>query len=345
MKKNNREAARMAGYISEFLHDYAPQFLTSSKHTLKSYRDALTLYIVFLDEKGITHGSLGRSCFERASIEEWIAWLKDARQCSPETCNIRLGSLRAFLEFVGNKDVGLIYLYQEAKLIKRQKCRKKKVEGLTREAVAAILAEPDPSTRTGKRDLVFLMLLYATAARLDEVLSIRLSHLYLDAAKPYVNLHGKGGKIRTAYLLPRAVEHIRIYLKAFHEPEANPEVHLFYSRVGGKYVKLTEPALDKRIKMYAADAHKKCPEVPLNTHAHQFRHAKATHWLEDGMNIIQISFLLGHASLDTTMRYLDITTDDKRKALATLEGEKEKNVTKKWKDGNGSLADFCGLKH
>lgn len=65
---------------------------------------------------------------------------------------------------------------------------------------------------------------------------------------------------------------------------------------------------------------------------HQFRHAKATHWLEDGMNIIQISFLLGHVSLDTTMRYLDITTDDKRKALATLENEKEKNVTKKWKD-------------
>ena len=120
-------------------------------------------------------------------------------------------------------------------------------------------------------------------------------------------------------------------------------MYLFYSRVGGKYVKLTEPALDKRIKMYAADAHKKCPEVPLNTHAHQFRHAKATHWLEDGMNIIQISFLLGHASLDTTMRYLDITTDDKRKALATLEGEKEKNVTKKWKDGNGSLADYGGI--
>lgn len=35
------------------------------------------------------------------------------------------------------------------------------------------------------------------------------------------------------------------------------------------------------------------------------------------MNIIQISFLLGHAGLDTTMRYLDITTGDKRKALAT----------------------------
>lgn len=344
MKKNSRESARMAGYVSEFLHDYAPQFLTSSEHTLKSYRDALALYIAFLEWKGITHDSLGRICFERNCVEEWIIWLKDVRHCSPESCNIRLSSLRAFLEFMGSKEIGLLYLYQEAKLIKRQKCRKRKVEGLTREAVAAILAEPDTSTRTGKRDLVFLTLLYATAARLDEILSIRLSHLYLDAARPYVNLYGKGSKVRTAYLLPRVVEHIRVYLKAFHELAPDPEAYLFYSRVGGKYIKLTEPALDKRIKIYAADAHKKCPEVPLGTHAHQFRHAKATHWLEDGMNIIQISFLLGHASLDTTMRYLDITTEDKRNALATLEGEEEKNVTKKWKDGRGSLADFCGLK-
>lgn len=73
------EAARMAGYISEFLQEYAPQFLTSSEYTLKSYQDALTLYIVFLVEKGITHDSLGRICFERNFIEEWIIWLKDVR--------------------------------------------------------------------------------------------------------------------------------------------------------------------------------------------------------------------------------------------------------------------------
>lgn len=49
------------------------------------------------------------------------------------------------------------------------------------------------------------------------------------------------------------------------------------------------------------------------------RHAKASHWLEDGMNIVQISFLLGHEQLQTTMAYLDITTDEKAKGLATLE--------------------------
>lgn len=77
--------------------------------------------------------------------------------------------------------------------------------------------------------------------------------------------------------------------------------------------------------------HIKFVDVPLDLHAHQIRHAKASHWLEDGMNIIQISFLLGHANLQTTMVYLDITTEQESKALATLECENEQSIPKKWK--------------
>lgn len=79
---------------------------------------------------------------------------------------------------------------------------------------------------------------------------------------------------------------------------------------------------------------------PLDAHAHQFRHAKASHWLEDGINVVQVSFLLGHEQLETTMRYLDITTEDKIKALATLEDETQKTIPKKWKNKNGTLTDF-----
>ena len=60
--------------------------------------------------------------------------------------------------------------------------------------------------------------------------------------------------------------------------------------------------------------------------------------------IVQISFLLGHEQLETTMIYLDITTEDEREALSTLEYEKDKNVSKKWKNMDGSLVDFCGIK-
>lgn len=163
-----------------------------------------------------------------------------------------------------------------------------------------MLSAPDLSTRTGKRDVVFLTVLYATAGRLDEIRSIKISHIHLDEPKPYIILLGKGGKMRTAYLLPRAVANIRIYLKEFHGEKPEPEAYLFYSRVGGRKTKLSEPALDKRIKLCAKIAHEKCPEVPLGAHAHQFRHAKASHWLEDGISIVQISFLLGHEQLETT---------------------------------------------
>ena len=97
------------------------------------------------------------------------------------------------------------------------------------------------------------------------------------------------------------------------------------------------------LKKYAKKAHTECTDVPLELHAHQLRHAKASHWLEDGMNIVQISFLLGHEHIQTTMVYLDITTEDEAKALATLEGDNESKTEKKWKKSDGSLRAFCGL--
>lgn len=62
------------------------------------------------------------------------------------------------------------------------------------------------------------------------------------------------------------------------------------------------------------------------------------------MNIVQISFLLGHVNLHTTMVYLDITTEQEAKALATLEDENKKDLPKKWKSQANTLAAFLGVK-
>lgn len=43
--------------------------------------------------------------------------------------------------------------------------------------------------------------------------------------------------------------------------------------------------------------HRVYTDIPIDLHAHQIRHVKVLHWLENGMNIVQISFLLGHANL------------------------------------------------
>ncbi|NBI18863.1 integrase [Neglecta sp. X4] len=343
MKKTN-DAVKLSRYMSEFIYDYAPNFLTYSHHTVKAYVDTLTLYVTFLEKEGVAPNDFTRKHFERGYIERWLLWLSKDRNCCPDTCNVRLGSLRVFLEYLGTRDVALLYLYQEAKMIKRLKCVKKKAHGLTREAVTAIMNEPDLKTKTGRRDLTLLMLLYGTAARLGEILSLRVENLHLNAQKPYVNLYGKGGKMRTAYLLPRITSNLMGYLQEFHGREPYPDAYLFYSRVGEDRGMLTETAIDKRIKKYAKSAHEKCLDVPVNTHAHQFRHAKASHWLEDGINVAQVSFLLGHESLETTMKYLDITSEDKIDALVTLESEKGRNIPKKWKTTDGTLLDFIGLR-
>jgi site-specific recombinase XerD len=345
MKKATNESVIIARHINAFLNEYVPSQKSRSSHTLKSYQYALALYIGFLEtEKGISAESLCGGCFSRTIIEEWLLWLMEQRSCSPETCNNRLASIRAFLKYLGSREILLLYLSEEATRIPRKKEVRKKVKGMSKKAVQVLLSIPDLSTKAGRRDLSLMIIIYSTAARMDEILSLKTKQLHLDAEKPNVTIIGKGSKIRTLYLLPKAVAHLKKYMKEFHGDTQNPEAYVFYSRNTGLHGKMSQTAVNKQLKKHARVAHEICDEVPLNLHAHQLRHAKASHWLDDGMNIIQISFLLGHEQLQTTMVYLDITIEQELKALATLEDDNDKKVSKKWKNVRGGLAEFCGVK-
>lgn len=345
MSKTNAASLELSRAVSEFLTEYAPLHLTNSEHTLHSYEAALTLYIGYLEEKrNIKPGGFSPKCFEQAVIEEWMNWLSVERNCSPQTCNVRLSSLRKFIKYLSSRNLKYLYLYDEALRVPLRKKRKKKVCGLTREVIKVLLEEPDTTHKTGIRDLALMVVLYATAARIDEILSVKIGDLHLDVEKPYVIIRGKGEKIRTLYLLPKAVAHIKLYIKVFHGSKPLSDAYLFYSRNKGVREKLSQSAVRKMIKKYAISAHVRCEDVPLDLHTHQFRHAKASHWLEDGMNIAQISFLLGHSQLETTMIYLDITMEQEAAALATLEDESDRNAVPKWNPDTDSLSAICGLK-
>ena len=345
MKKATDESVLIARHIHTFLNEYVPSQKSHSDHTLKSYQHALALYIGFLEtEKKISPESLFGGCFCRKIIEEWLQWLMEQRGCSPETCNNRLASLRAFLKYLGSNEISMLYLSEDATRIPRKKEVRKKIKGMSKKAIQVLLSVPDLSTKTGRRDLALMIAIYSTAVRMDEILSLKTEQLYLNAEKPNVSIIGKGKKIRTLYLLPKAVAHLKKYLKEFHGDDPNPDAYVFYSRNTGPHGKMSQTAVNKQLKKHAKAAHEKCDEVSLDIHAHQLRHAKASHWLEDGMNIVQISFLLGHEQLQTTMVYLDITIEQELKALATLEDEHDKKVSRKWKNPKDTLAGFCGVK-
>lgn len=345
MKKVTGEAHQLAKYIHDWICVHATSIRANSPHTVRGYTVSLSLFVNFLEkEKKINPSSLAGECFSREYIEEWILWLKNKRKSSGETCNIRLAAIRTFLKYLAGKNITYLALYQSATLIPKQRVVRKKVTGMCKEAVKVLMSIPDVSTKTGQRDLVLLIVLYCTAARIDEILSMKINQLHLDANKPHITVIGKGRKIRTLYLLPKAVTHLRKYLKDFHTAESNPDAYVFYSRNKGILGKMTPESVNQQLKKYAAIAHGICSDVPVDLHAHQIRHAKASHWLEDGMNIVQISFLLGHANLQTTMMYLDITTEQESKALVTLEDEDKQNIPKKWKTKSDSLAAFLGVK-
>jgi len=344
MVKMNSQAVAIPKYISTFLNDYAPAHLTGSEHTMRSYETALILFIGFLECRGIKCSELSCKLFEHQIIEDWLKWLSESRKCSPETCNNRLAALRAFIRYLSSRDVSYLYLLNDSKTVPTRKTVKRKVCGLTKNTVKVLLSLPDATKKVGIRDVTLMVVLYGTAARLDEILSLKIKDLHMDGAKPYITVTGKGGKSRAIYLLPKAVDHLNNYLCAFFGDTMSPDVYVFFSRNKGVSGKLSQAAVHKMLKKYAADAHEMDSDVPLDLHAHQFRHARASHWLEEGINIVQISRLLGHVQLETTMVYLDITTEQEALALATLEDEKAKNAVPKWNPEKDTLSSLCGLR-
>ena len=101
---------------------------------------------------------------------------------------------------MGSRDVSLLVLCHEAAGIPRMKCVRKQVRGMSREAAQALMEAPDASKRTGRRDMALIILLYSTAARLDEVLGMKNGQLHLAAEKPYATITGKNCMIFTQIL-------------------------------------------------------------------------------------------------------------------------------------------------
>ena len=332
-KKNNEcDAIAIARLTFDWINTYIPTLRTNSPHTVKAYKTSVNLYVRYLEDKGITDETFNAECFSVSFLNDFLIWLKQERNCGNKTCNNRLAAIKCLLKYIGTRNATQKVFYLEAAASVKQLIEPKpKVQAMTKEAVKAILAIPDPSGKIGLRDIAIMAFEYGTATRIDEVLSLKISNLKLNADVPYATILGKGNKIRTAYLMTGLVDILKKYIKLFHGAKPEPADYLFYSSWHGQKSKLSQEAIRKRLKIYASKAHAICSDVPLDMHSHQWRHAKACHWLEDGLNIVEISRLLGHENIESTMTYQHITTEQQIKALATLEDEATSTISKKWK--------------
>ncbi|MBR1500579.1 MAG: tyrosine-type recombinase/integrase [Bacteroidales bacterium] len=330
-----RESAAMLNsrtlfsYVYEWVHEYLPNYRSGSGHTVRSYAKTVNLFMFFLKGKGATVSTLSASNFSPDTIREWLQWLKDVRGNSGTTINTRLAIIKSLLHYFAIRDASLVHLWTESQIVEKVDAVPKDVTGITMDALAALLEAIDDSTRIGLRDYVIVILLYGLGARIDECLSLKMSDIVLGE-KGKVTLHGKGSKVRTLSIPCAVTEALEQYVSVFHGKRPDPGRLLFYSPVHGLFGKLSQECIRKRLRMYAEKAHSKCEDVPLDLAAHRLRHTRANQWRREGFNIAEIQSLLGHSSIETTMKYQKVTEEEKRSALERFGVETEADVKQRW---------------
>jgi site-specific recombinase XerD len=176
----------------------------------------------------------------------------------------------------------------------------------------AILAAPDVTTWSGRRDHVLLATLYNTGARVSEAVTLDVAHIHLDR-QPHVNLHGKGRKERSVPLWRSTARTLAAWVRERGAPSDAP---LFPNRSGDR---LTRSGVARRLALTVTAATTACPSLRnQKISPHTIRHTTAMHLLEAGNDISLIALWLGHESPSTTHAYLEANIALKERVLARV---------------------------
>lgn len=342
MDKSRGSGQELWKYIRNYLTVYLPRIRGLSPRTVESYRESISVYCLFLKEAGRVDFS--KASFDhvtRDSVMKFVQSLR-SRGCAASTCNLRLSSLKSFLKYCADEDIGLYSVYQQVRRVPLMKVTRMPVQYMSETAVKALLAQPDPKTAKGMRNRMIMILLYDAGVRVQELVDLKVSDLQLQAKNPFIIVTGKGSKTRSVPLMDKTVTHLREYLRRFHSrSDDGTGEPLLYSTRSGALQKLSTDAVGVMLKNYARSARKTCSEVPERVHPHLFRHTRAMDLYRAGMPLSYVAEFLGHVNVNTTDIYASADVEMLRKALEKADPELAKEIPL-WKDEE-SLKKLCGL--
>ena len=246
-------------------------------------------------------------------IVEFLTWIETQRACSVSTRNQRLAAIHAFFRYLQLEEPVHLFLCQQILAIPMKRSASKAIDYLTLDAMKAILEAPDTTCLTGRRDLVLLSLMYDTGARVQEIADLTMTDVRLENP-PTVKVTGKGNKSRLVPLMSPTAKLLDQYMSEHNlKSIAHGSYPLFQNR---SHTKLTRAGITYILKKYVEEARSIHPElIPKVVSPHSFRHSKAMHLLQSGVNLVYIRDLLGHVSIKTTEVYARADSMMKRKAL------------------------------
>ncbi len=339
-------------WFFQYSYDYLHKYLSGkgmSEHTKRSYADALTLFRRYAFEKhslGVDDLQFEHMTFD--FLVGFMHWLKEnnGKNRSASTINHRISSVKNYIKFAMSKDVSVASIWLSLAAVPRFKEVKFQKEIFSEETLAAILESPNRKTRKGIRDLNLLILLYDTACRVDEILSLNKYDIRLSGQHPQILVKGKGRKERAIPLMERTVEHLKRYIKLFHSHSSPDTDLLFYTVIKNQTGKISQDTVSRLIHEYSTIAAQTCQDMPKNVYSHMFRRTRATHLYQKGYDIYLISRFLGHESIETTKEYLAPSMEQLKEMIE--KGIPEKIAVHKedssYIDYERRRAQLCGIR-
>ncbi|GAA4138783.1 tyrosine recombinase XerC [Actinomadura keratinilytica] len=264
-----------------------------SPHTLRAYLGDIEDLCRYATEVGVP----GLEALDVAVLRAWLAGQHAAGR-SRATLARRTAAARTFTAYLFRR--GLIS-DDPGLLLGTPKRLRDLPTVLAQDQAARLLDGMDAEGPLGLRDRAVLEVLYATGVRVSELCGLDVDDL--DAERQTVRVLGKGGKERTVPMGDPAARAVQDWLR-YGRPELATERSgpaLFLGARGGRL----HPSSARRI-VHARIA--EAGDMP-DLSPHGLRHTAATHLLEGGADLRSVQEMLGHASLQTTQIYTQVSIE------------------------------------
>ena len=299
-------ASSLQTYFTTFAHSQRDL----SSHTIGSYRDTWRMLLKYLSVKlGVSVDGLDFDAVTATNITGFLDYLEHERGNSAKTRNVRLTAIRAVLNRALPDHPEHAATITQVLAIPPKRTTRPVVEFLTPDEVVALLAAPDQSSRTGRRDHALLVMTVQTGLRISEVCALVVDDVHLGTG-PHVTCTGKGRRQRITPLTAATVRVMTAYLT---ERAARPGTALFCGPHG---LPLSRDALEHRLAAHVTAAALACPSLTAkHVTMHTLRHTAAMNLLAAGVDVAVIALWLGHADTHSTDAYLHADMAIKQAAL------------------------------
>jgi integrase/recombinase XerD len=285
----------------------------ASARTVESYRDAFELLFGYVEEHfGKPPSALTIADLDAPVILDFLEHLECVRHNSARTRNARLAAIHSFMRYVAVRDPASLPITTRVLAIPAKRFDRPVLGYLTKEQITAILAAPDRSTWSGRRDAILLAVAYNTGARVSELTALRVRDVLLES-RSALQLHGKGRKQRVIPLWASTARELRAWL---NDTQRAPQSPVFPNRSG---TPMSRSGVRDRLNRAVATAQHTCPTLRgQRVSPHTIRHSTAVHLLEAGTDLAVIALWLGHSSPAVTHQYLEADLATKEATLNRL---------------------------